>query len=264
MTQRSSGGERRKAARRSASPGVGDVDEIRRALRELADPERARNLARYFQTGPGGYGEGDRFLGIRVPAVRRVAKRHAGVPLGELTALLRSEYHEERLLALLMLAARYAEGDRPTQKRVFDLYIEHLPWINNWDLVDVSAPRIVGEHLQGRDRSLLYELAASENVWRRRVAILATAAFIREGDFDDTLALATRLLADPEDLIHKAVGWMLREVGKRDPAVAEAFVERHHALMPRTMLRYAIERFPESKRRRYVASRKGGRGGKRS
>lgn len=239
------------------------VDEVREELRRLGDPERAGDLARYFKAGPGGYGEGDRFLGIRVPALRQVARRHKGMPLEALSALLRSGYHEERMLALLMLTARYAVGDGSTKKRVFDLYIEHLPLVNNWDLVDVSSPRIVGEHLRLRDRSLLYELAGSDDLWRRRVAILATLAFIREGDFADTLALATRLLGDSEDLIHKAVGWMLREVGKRDPAVAEAFVEKHHAEMPRTMLRYAIERFPESRRRRYVASNKGGRSRKR-
>lgn len=228
----------------------------KRELRALADPERAANSAWFFKTGPGEYGEGDRFLGVRVPQTRTVAKRFADLSLAQTAQLLRSSYHEERLLGLLIWVRQYQKGDSSTRQRIFDAYLKHTPYINNWDLVDSSAHYIVGPHLQDGNRRLLHELAGSENLWERRIAVLSTFAYINDRDYDDSLALAEKLLNDPEDLIHKAVGWMLREIGNRDLKSEEDFLKKHHKQMPRTMLRYAVEKFPETKRRKYVPERK--------
>ncbi len=225
---------------------------ISRELRALASPETAANLQRFFKTGPGQYGEGDIFLGIKVPPLRALAKQHRDVDLVTVTRLLESRYHEERLFALLLLMQLYQAGDEAARQSAYDLYLGHTHRINNWDLVDLSAPRIVGCHLQDRPRKILYQLARSPLLWERRIAILATAWFIRLDDFADTLHIAEILLQDKHDLMHKAVGWMLREVGKRDLAAEEGFLKEHHRTMPRTMLRYAIERFPENRRRQYL------------
>jgi 3-methyladenine DNA glycosylase AlkD len=232
---------------------------VQRALRALADPAKARILRRFFKTGAGEYGEGDRFIGVTVPRIRRVAAAFADLSESGVATLLRSPCHEERLAALLILVRRFERGDAVAQKRVFRLYLWHLPRVNNWDLVDLSAPHIVGEYLLDRSRRPLYRLATASNLWSRRVAIVATYAFIRRNDFTETLAIADRLLGDREDLIHKAVGWMLREVGKRSQAAAERYLQKRYRHLPRTMLRYAIERFPESLRRRYLAGTVGAR-----
>lgn len=229
---------------------------VRKALRAAATRERARAAAWYFKTGPGGYGEGDRFLGVTVPDQRRIARTFRDLPDAAVVRLLHSPWHEERLVAVFVLVGRYERGTPEIREAVFRLYMDHLEWVNNWDLVDSSAPQIVGGRLAGtRRRGLLRRLAKSPSVWERRVAILATLRFIRDGDYADTLALATLLLRDPHDLIHKAVGWMLREVANRDRATAEAFLDRHAANMPRTMLRYAIEKLPAARRTHYLRLR---------
>jgi 3-methyladenine DNA glycosylase AlkD len=229
------------------------ADDVRKELKSMADPDKAAILQRFFKTGLGQYGEGDIFIGVMVPQSRQVAKKFSQLPLGEVRTLLYSRIHEERLVALLILARRYssASSSREEKEEIVKFYLDHIKQVNNWDLVDLSAPNILGAELVYRDRRLLYRLAGSENVWERRIAILATHHFIRNGDFSDTLKIAEMLLHDRHDLIHKAAGWMLREVGKRDAATEETFLEKHYSVMPRTMLRYAIERLPESKRRRY-------------
>jgi len=221
-------------------------------LRSVADREHAAVLARFFKTGPGEYGEGDVFLGIRVPVMRKVAKEFARLALPELGSLLHCEFHEARTLALVIFVSQSEKGDEAAKKQIYDLYLANTRWINNWDLVDVSAPQIVGGYLERRSRKPLDRLAKSASLWERRISIVATHWLIRHGEFTDTLRIAAKLLADQEDLIHKAVGWMLREVGKRDVAALEAFLAEHGQVMPRTMLRYAIERFPETKRRAYL------------
>ena len=228
------------------------VANIRHHLRAESDPKFAEQSQRYFKTGPGEYGEGDKFIGIRVPVLRSIAKQHRDLPLADTEALLRSQIHEERLLALLILVMRYDKGDATVRKDVFDLYCRNLQFVNNWDLVDSSAHLIVGPFLQNRSRRLLHRLAKSDVLWERRIAIMSTFTFIKDGEFDETLKIAESLLHDDEDLIHKAVGWMLREVGNRDRPVEEAFLKRHCHDMPRTMLRYAIEKFPEQQRKRYL------------
>ena len=225
---------------------------IQKRLRQFASREKARVLQGFFKTGPGDYGEGDIFLGVVVPDVRTVAKEFQGTSLSEVILLLKSTIHEERLLALLMLVSAYTRGDDALKKKIFSLYLKNTKYINNWDLVDLSAPNIVGTHLLDKSRKPLYSFAKSKDLWNRRIAILSTLAFIRRNDFDDTLGISKVLLTDGHDLLHKAVGWMLREVGKRDTAAEEAFLRQHYKKMPRTMLRYAIERFPEGKRRKYL------------
>ncbi len=221
-------------------------------LRSLADPKVAAVLARFFKTGPGQYGEGDRFIGVKVPTTRKVAKEFKSLPLAEVECLLHSEIHEERLLALVILVGQFEKGDDATRKTIYNLYLANTRHINNWDLVDLSAPQIVGGYLEDRSRRPLDRLVKSASLWERRISILATHWFIRHGDFADTLRIAEELLGDKQDLIHKAVGWMLREVGKRDVTVLEEFLGQHCRVMPRTMLRYAIEQFSEKKRRKYM------------
>ena len=231
--------------------------DVRKELKSMAEPEKAAILQRFFKTGPSQYGEGDIFIGVMVPQSRQVAKKFNQLPLGEVWTLLYSRVHEERLVALLILAWRYSSASSSREKEeIVKFYLDHIKRVNNWDLVDLSAPNILGAHLVDRDgrRRLLYRLAGSENVWERRIAIVATHHFIRNGDFSDTLKIAEMLMQDRHDLIHKAVGWMLREVGKRDAAAEKEFLEKHCSVMPRTMLRYAIERLSERKRRRYMIS----------
>jgi 3-methyladenine DNA glycosylase AlkD len=226
---------------------------MQRALEAAADPGRAAALARFFKTGPGQYGEGDRFLGLTVPQIRRMAPAFREVPLVEIDRLLASPWHEARLLALILLVAKYGRAGAPRRREIFDLYLRRTDRINNWDLVDASAPQIVGAHLMTRSRRTLHTLARSSSVWERRIAVVATLWFIRHGQYDDMLTLAGTLADDRHDLIHKASGWMLREIGKRDEAVLRSFLDRHAGFLPRTTLRYAIERFPPATRRRYLA-----------
>ncbi len=236
--------------------------EIRQKLNALASPEVAASSARFFKTGPGQYGEGDTFVGIRVPALRTLAREYRDLPLPEIEVLLRSPIHEERLLALLILVLSVGKCDAVHRKVVYDFYLGNSRHVNNWDLVDTSAPAIVGGYLRDRFREPLVELAKSASLWERRIAIVATQHLIRLDQFDDTLALSRLLLSDKEDLIHKATGWMLREVGDRDEALLEAFLHEHAPAMPRTMLRYAIEKFEPDKRRIYLVSSVPKSGGK--
>jgi len=238
----------RSSAVRTAATATG----LLRELQARRDPDRARMPQRFFKTGPGQYGEGDQFLGLTVPMLRSVARQHLGLELVEAGKLLQSGWHEARLLALLIMVGQYQRAEAAQQLAIYRLYMRSTAYINNWDLVDASASHIVGAHLQQRDRTPLLRFARSGNVWRRRIAILATFHYIKQGEFAETLRLAELLLQDEHDLIHKAVGWMLREVGKRDQAVEEGFLKTHAARMPRTMLRYAVERFAPAVRQHYL------------
>lgn len=222
-------------------------------LRALGDKERAERSRSFFKTGPGQYGEGDVFLGIPVPALRELLKKHPELAAAEALELLRSPYHEARFLALLLLVSRYRTARSPGEReKIYRAYLEHTAFINSWDLVDGSAEHIVGGHLFRRDRRPLRRLAASKSLWERRISVLATFYFIRRGEYADFLEIARSLLDDEEDLIHKAVGWLLREVGKRAPEIEREFLTAHYRRMPRTMLRYAIEKFPEKERLAYL------------
>ncbi len=228
------------------------LDNLKSDLQSLADPEKARILSRFFKTGKGQYGEGDVFLGIVVPKQRAVAKKYLELSMSDIRKLLSSEIHEHRLVALLILVNKYKKADREGKGEIAGFYLEHTKHINNWDLVDLSAPNIPGDYLLDKDRSVLYRLARSGNLWERRISVMSTLAFIRKNDFADTLLVSEILLRDDHDLIHKAVGWMLREVGKRNLQTEEDFLRKHYRRMPRTMLRYAIERFEEKKRRFFL------------
>lgn len=235
--------------------------DLKQALLAKARPERALASARFFKTAKGQYGENDKFLGVTVPDQRVVAKRFKNLGRSDLSKLLHSRFHEHRLTALLILVGQYRmavkQGHLAEQKALVGLYLRHLDRVNNWDLVDSSAPQVLGEYLVDKPRGRLYRLARSKDLWRRRVAILSTAAFIRRGDFSDTLSLCESLLHDREDLIHKGTGWMLREVGNRSPEALRGFLDRHAARMPRTMLRYAIEKLDERTRKAYLGRRTG-------
>jgi 3-methyladenine DNA glycosylase AlkD len=225
------------------------VAALKRELARAADPTRVRTPT-WFKTGKGEYAEHDRFIGISVPKLRSIAAKYHPLTLAEIGALLASRTHEYRYAGLLILVALYEDGDADTRQRVFDFYLDHTHRINNWDLVDTSAPDIVGEHLVSRSRRVLYRLADSSELWQRRIAMVATLAFIQKGDLKDTFGIAQRLLADEHDLIHKAIGWMLREAGDYSRADMLDFLRRHYSQMPRTALRYAIEHLPQSQRKR--------------
>ncbi len=228
------------------------LNDIRIDLRKIADLEKAKLLQRYFKTGKGEYAEGDIFLGISVPEVRKVGMKHKSITLKETEKLLKSKIHEERFIALEILVMKFDSGNEKEKKEIYDFYLKNTKSINNWDLVDTSALYIIGKYLIGKKREVLYKLAKSKNLWERRISIISTAAFIVNKDFDDTFKISKILLTDKEDLIHKAVGWMLREVGKRDLKAEETFLNKYYTNMPRTMLRYAIEKFPEAKRKDYL------------
>ncbi len=228
------------------------LKDVKAHMLELSNPKIAEHSLRFFKTGPGEYGEGDVFLGIRVPVTRKVARKFRELPLEQVLKLLKSKFHEERLLALFMLVALFKKGDDKKQKSIYDAYLGHTDTINNWDLVDSSAHQIVGGYLFERDRKPLYRLAKSKSLWERRISMIATYTFIRKNDFEDNLKLSEILLTDVEDLMHKEVAWMLREVGKKDIEVEERFLRKHYKKMPRTMLRYAIEKFEERKRQAYL------------
>lgn len=223
--------------------------DLQRELARASDPQSARDLAVFFKTGKGEYGEGDQFCGITVPVLRKIAKRYLHLRLADVKKLLSSRLHEHRFTALEILVFQFEVGDESAKQKVFDFYLKHARYVNNWDLVDTSAPYIVGEHLATRPRKILYRLAKSSNVWERRIAIVATAAFIKRRDFEDTFGIAAVLLKDKHDLIHKAVGWMLREAGKQSEPAMLNFLAENYAGMPRTALRYAIERLPEIQRK---------------
>lgn len=228
------------------------VEDIRKQLQRLGNKEKLRVLQSFFKAGPGEYGEGDVFLGIKVPELRKLAKEHQAIKTIEVKQLLESPIHEERLLALLILIRKYLKGDENEQRRIYELYLKNTQFVNNWDLVDASAEHIVGAFLRDKTKKPLYNLAKSKNLWERRISIMSTFHFIKHNEFSEALKISRILLSDEEDLIHKAVGWMLREVGKRHLPSEEKFLTEHYREMPRTMFRYAIERFPEPKRQRYL------------
>ena len=227
-------------------------EQVKAELENLSDPERAMKLQGFFKTGEGEYGEGDLFLGVRVPNQRRIAKKYRNMPLTDVLELLQSGIHEHRLTALFILSEQFNKGDEDARRRIVELYLGNTAYVNNWDLVDSSAHKILGVWLVDKSRRVLYELAESENLWERRISIISTFAFINRGDLVDALALSELLVDDTHDLIHKASGWVLREVGKKDQSVLEEFLLEHYEKMPRTMLRYAIERLPEERRRFYL------------
>lgn len=229
--------------------------DLRTELRTLANTEKAAFFPRFFKTGKGQYGEGDVFIGVTVPAIRTAIKAHRDLPLKEIKRLLDDPVHEFRLAALLILVEQYKRGDQDARKQIVAFYLQNIDRVNNWDLVDSSAPHILGKALLKDNATLLDELAASGHLWRERIAVVATQEFIRNGRYDDTLKLAEQFLTHTHDLMHKAVGWMLREVGKRDVAVLKRFLDTHASMMPRTMLRYAIEKFDEPVRKRYLAAK---------
>jgi len=228
------------------------LEQLKKDLEKLASPEKAEVLQRFFKTRPGEYGEGDVFLGVKVPEQRAVARKYKEISHQNIQKLMESEVHEHRLTGLLILVDRYQR--KPEERRqIFDFYLNSIPNINNWDLVDLSAPNIVGSFIleNPKEKKVLYRLARG-SLWARRIAVLATFTFIRKNQFKETLELSELLLKDEHDLIHKAVGWMLREIGKRDQAVEERFLNKFHKKMPRTMLRYTIERFPKEKKKFYM------------
>lgn len=240
------------------------VQALKQEIRLHANPEKATFLQRFFKTGPGQYAEGDEFAGINVPIIREIANQFQDLTFDDLDIIIQSKIHEERLASLLILVIKYQAGSESVQKSVFDFYMKHLDYINNWDLVDLSADKIVGAYLfehapifqvgirSFKPTELLEELAESKNLWHRRVSVLATFYFIKNNQFVYAFQIATMLLKDKHDLIHKAVGWMLREIGKRSQEAEEYFLKMHYKKMPRTMLRYAIERFPEELRQAYL------------
>ncbi|MBW3004672.1 DNA alkylation repair protein [Candidatus Woesearchaeota archaeon] len=223
---------------------------LQQELKRLGDSKQAKLLSGFFKTGKGEYGEGDVFLGIPVPLQRTVAKKYIDLSLKDTQSLLHSKIHEHRLVALLILIDKYNKSEN--KKEIVDIYLKNTKNVNNWDLVDLSAHKILGDYLLDKDRKILYKLAKSKNLWEKRIAIISTAAFISNNQFDDTLKISGILLTDNHDLIHKAVGWMLREVGKKNQAAEEKFLKKYHKTMPRTMLRYAIEKFDEKKRKVYM------------
>ncbi len=226
--------------------------EILDHLHSLANPEIAEHSQRFFKTAEGEYGFGDKFLGIRVPIIRQAVKKYKNTPLNVIEKLLKSEYHEIRLFALLFLVFRFSKTSDEEQEKIYHLYLNNIQYVNNWDIVDSSAHYILGIFLENRNKSILYDLSKSNSLWERRIAIMSTFHFIKKNQFSDTLRISEQLLSDPEDLIHKATGWMLREVGKRDLAEEVAFLKAHCKKMPRTMLRYAIEKFSKKERQKYL------------
>ncbi|MBL8149248.1 MAG: DNA alkylation repair protein [Blastocatellia bacterium] len=232
------------------------IEEILKRLEAAANKEKALILQRFFKTGVGQYGEGDLFFGIQVPTLRSLVKEFQALPMEETPRLLSSPYHEARFLAILILVKKYSKASPIEQQKIYNFYLDNTAYINNWDLVDVSAHHIVGHYLFTKDRSILYSLASTGNLWQRRIAIIATAYFIKKADFNDTLKISEILLKDREDLIHKAVGWMLREVGKKDIEIEKSFLAKYYNVMPRVMLRYAIEKFPEQERKQYLKGEK--------
>ena len=228
------------------------LTELQKKIKELGSPEVSKTMQLFFKTGKGEYGEGDIFAGLKVPSQRKLAREFRDLSLTDLKILLNSPVHEERLISLFILVDKYGKGDKQEKEAIFSFYLKYRKGINNWDLVDLSAPKIIGKHLLNKDKNLLFKFALSKNLWERRIAVLSTYEFIKNNDFDLALQISEMLLKDKHDLIHKAVGWMLREIGKRDLQAEESFLKIHYKKMRRTMLRYAIEKFPETKRKKYL------------
>jgi len=226
--------------------------DVKKDLKKLANPKKAKLLQGFFKTGKGEYGDGDIFLGVMMPQQRAVGKKYRGISLSEISKLLKSKIHEHRMVAVVILAERSKKGDEKERKKNYEFYLKNTKYINNWDLIDVTTPHVVGRYLLDKPKGVLYKLAKSKSLWERRISIIATSFFIYNNKFDDTLKIAEILLNDDHDLIHKAVGWMLREVGKKDQAVEEKFLKKYHKKMPRTMLRYSIEKFDDKKRKFYM------------
>lgn len=227
--------------------------DISSVIQSHANLKKAKLLQRFFKTGRGEYAEGDIFLGLVVPVQRKIAHQFNSLTLNDVRTLLQSPNHEYRLIALFILVEQFKKGDEERKKTIFNLYLQNASYINNWDLIDLSAPNIVGEYLHDKDITTLYEFAKSTSLWKKRIAMLATFADIKRRRFDRALSIAEILVSDKHDLIHKAVGWMLREIGKRGGLKEEEqFLKKFGKMMPRTMLRYAIERFPEKKRLKYL------------
>ena len=224
-------------------------------IKKLANPKKAVILQRFFKTGPGEYGEGDKFLGLTVPQCRALAQKYQKLSFVDVSKLLQSLFHEERLIALLILVHNFQTGDNNARQKIYNFYLKNTNYINNWDLVDLSADKIVGAYLLNKNSTILFKLARSKNLWERRIAIISTWQFIKNDKFDLTIKLSRPLLKDEHDLMHKAVGWMLREVGKRDKKTLINFLHRYHTQMPRTALRYAIERFSETERRAWLTTK---------
>ena len=231
------------------------IKKVRQEIRNHSNKELAVFLQRFFKTGPGEYGEGDKFAGIKVPVSRKIAINNYNLTLEEVKQLLLSKLHEERLIALLILVHQYKKSDEAQREKIFKFYIRNAKYINNWDLVDLSAPQIVGAFIVDKEKDILFKFANSNNLWQKRIAVLSTFSFIKINRFDVALQISEILLNDEHDLIHKAVGWMLREIGKRNLTVEENFLKKYYKKMPRTMLRYAIEKFPEAKRQKYLKSK---------
>lgn len=228
--------------------------QLKKELKSMADAPLGKKYARFFKTGKGEYGAGDIFIGLRVPVLHRTAKKYLSLNLNQVEKLLQSKIHEFRLTALLILTYKFPKADKSEKKQIYSLYLKNTQYINNWDLVDLSAPKIVGAYLLDKTekRKILYKLAQSKNLWKQRISVLSTFTFIKKLDFKDALKISKILLHHPHDLIHKAVGWMLREIGKKDQKTEEKFLKAHYQTMPRTMLRYAIEKFSEKKRQFYL------------
>jgi 3-methyladenine DNA glycosylase AlkD len=225
----------------------------RKEIRTLANKEIAQHSLRFFKTDKGEYGHGDFFLGVRAPQIRLIAKKHIDISITDMKTLIQSKYHEERFLGLIILVNKYAKTkDKKNRNQLYKIYVSSFKYINNWNLVDVTCPHVTGKHLIDKDRTILYKWAKSEDLWTKRIAMVSTFSFIRKNDLEDTFKIAEILLHDEHDLIHKAVGWMLREAGKRDIKKEETFLKKYYKTMPRTMLRYSIEKFPETKRQKYL------------
>lgn len=221
-------------------------------LNSLENPADAQFLQRFFKTGKGEYGEGDVFIGLRVPTTRQICKKYKDLPVNEIEKLLESPIHEHRLAAVIIMRIQAERANSVLRKSLYDLYLRRADRVNNWDIIDISCHKIVGAYLADKDRAILYKLARSKQMWERRIAIVSTAHFISKNDLDDTFKLAEILLKDKEDLMHKATGWMLREAGKKDEARLKEFLDKHATTMPRTMLRYSIERLHPADRAHYM------------
>ncbi len=231
------------------------LEQIFEDTKKISNPEKAKQLMKFFKTGKGEYGEGDLFLGIQVPEIRKIAKKYLEISFFDLTKLISDKYHEHRLLALLFLVQKYKKIKTTKEKKeIIDFYLKNTKYINNWDLVDLSAPYLTGDYFLEKDKKILYDFVKSKNIWEKRIAIISTYCFIKNNNFEDTLRMSLLLLTDKHDLIHKAVGWMLREVGKKNKKVETEFLNQYYKQMPRTMLRYAIEKFPEKERQFYLKS----------
>lgn len=224
---------------------------LQKETKKLGNKKKAKVLQRFFKTGEGEYGYGDVFIGLTVPQSRTIAIKYKDLPFEDILKLLHSEIHEERLIALLILVHQF-QKEELLQRRIYEFYLKNTKFINNWDLIDLSSDKIIGAYLIDKPKSVLYKLAGSQNLWERRIAMIATYNFIKNGEFDDALGIAEILIGDQNDLIQKALGWMLREIGKRDLKTEERFLKKHYKIMGRTALRYAIEKFPEQVRKKYL------------